>query len=60
VGLLKEIIHQLKNQYPSVHFQVIATGGLAGVIHKEVPELFDIVDKDLTLKGLKIIYDYQK
>ncbi len=60
VGLLKEIIQQLKNCFQNVDFKIIGTGGLCGIIHKEVPEIFDIVDKDLTLKGLKIIFDYQK
>lgn len=60
LGLLKEIINELKQVFKETKFQIIATGGLAGVIHKEVPDLFDIVDKDLTLKGLKIIFEYQK
>lgn len=60
VGLLKEIIKELKLRFSDTNFKVIGTGGLCGVIHKEVPTIFDIVDRDLTLKGLKVIYDYQK
>ena len=36
--------------------KVIATGGLASVVEKEVG-LFDAVDPDLTLVGLRIIYE---
>ena len=35
---------------------VIATGGLANVVEEEV-KLFDAIDPDLTLVGLRIIYD---
>ena len=36
--------------------KVIATGGLAGVVEKEL-DLFDAVDPDLTLTGLRLIYE---
>ena len=36
--------------------KVIATGGLAPIVSKEVG-LFDAVDHDLTLNGLKMIFD---
>jgi type III pantothenate kinase len=36
--------------------KVIATGGLTGVVEKEVG-LFDAVNPDLTLVGLRIIYE---
>ena len=35
--------------------KVIATGGLAGVVEKEL-DLFDAVDPNLTLTGLRLIY----
>lgn len=60
LGLLKEIINELRNVFKDTKFKIIGTGGLSTIIHKEVPELFNIVDLDLTLKGLKIIYEYQK
>ncbi len=56
VGLLREIIKEMKNSQPGAAFQTIATGGLSSLIHKESPELFDIVDPLLTLRGLKILY----
>jgi type III pantothenate kinase len=36
--------------------KVIATGGLAKILKSEV-NLFDVIDVDLTLKGLQIIFD---
>ena len=39
--------------------KVIATGGLAQVVEKEV-SLFDIIDPDLTLKGLQIVHELNK
>ena len=36
--------------------KVIATGGLAGVIEKEA-NVFDVVNPDLTLAGLRLIYE---
>jgi len=53
VARLKKEIHALGSQGP---VKVIATGGLAEVIAPET-EAVDIVDHQLTLKGLKLIYD---
>ena len=39
--------------------RVIATGGLAHLIEKEV-RLFDVVDRDLTLTGLRIIHELNR
>lgn len=36
--------------------KVVATGGLASLIESEI-ECFDVVNQDLTLAGLKMIYD---
>ncbi|MCH7787324.1 MAG: pantothenate kinase, partial [Chloroflexi bacterium] len=36
--------------------KIIATGGLATVVEKEV-NIFDVVDPDLTLTGLRLIYE---
>jgi type III pantothenate kinase len=38
---------------------VIATGGLANLIAKET-DVIDKVDSDLTLEGLKILYEKNK
>lgn len=60
IGLLKEIIFRLKENFPDTVFSVVGTGGYAGLIHKEAGNLFDYIDMDLTLKGLQIIFDYQR
>ncbi len=56
VGLLKEVINQFRKEHGNGEIKVIATGGLASLIHKEDTSLFDIVDPLLTLKGLRYIY----
>ncbi|MCB1139771.1 MAG: type III pantothenate kinase [Leptospiraceae bacterium] len=58
VGLLREIIQQFRNREPARKYRVIATGGLASLIHGEQPDLFDQVDGLLTLRGLQIIHEH--
>lgn len=53
-GLVEGLVKRLKNELGEA--QVIATGGLAEVI-APATDAIDIVDLQLTLKGLKIIYD---
>lgn len=55
VGLLRGIIGEIRKVNPHRSYLVVATGGLSRMIHDEVPGLFDIVDHDLTLKGLRLI-----
>jgi type III pantothenate kinase len=45
----------MKREVPGVK-KVIATGGLAALLARD-SEHIEEVDEDLTLKGLKIIYD---
>lgn len=56
VGLIREIIGELKKSHPEKSYRVVATGGLSSMIHRESPELFHDVDAFLTLRGLKVIY----
>jgi type III pantothenate kinase len=42
-----------------VHAKVAATGGLAELVGGEA-EIFDFINKDLTLEGLRIIYNRNK
>ena len=58
IGLLREIITQFRKREPQKSYKVIATGGLASLIHEESPDLFDEVDGLLTLKGLQIIHEH--
>ena len=60
LGLLKEIILRLRQRDTQRAYRVIATGGLCSLIHQEDPGLFDEIDSLITLRGLKIIYQYQR
>ncbi|MBS20055.1 MAG: pantothenate kinase [Chloroflexi bacterium] len=53
--LIKGMIKRFKEELDN-NAKIIATGGLADIISKEV-NLFDIIDHDLTLKGLQILYE---
>lgn len=55
LGLVDGILSRIKLEVPNVK-KVVATGGLAGLFADE-SEHIDEVDSELTLKGLKIIYD---
>ncbi|MBP1890876.1 type III pantothenate kinase [Clostridium moniliforme] len=62
IGQVEYIVKKMKkemlntcNEEPTV----IATGGLANLIAKETKEI-DIVDVDLTLEGLRLIYNKNK
>ena len=52
--LIKGMIKRFKEELDN-NAKIIATGGLADIISKE-ENLFDIIDHDLTLKGLQILY----
>jgi type III pantothenate kinase len=53
IKYFKEELHKQKDLKNAI---VILTGGYTD-IYKDKKEIFDIYDKDLTLKGLKIIFD---
>lgn len=53
-GLVQGLVDQLKRDNPEVQ-KVLATGGLARVLHPVVPAIHEVVD-DLTLHGLWCIY----
>ncbi len=57
-GLVKYIIQKLKEESGYSDMKVIATGGLSEIVlNVDNDKIIDIVDRSLTLKGLKIIYD---
>ncbi len=58
VHLIEGVLGQLKEEIPGA--VVISTGGFAGMIGRENPGLFDFIEEDLTVKGLKICYDRKK
>lgn len=55
LGQIEEIIRRIKLEIPKEP-KVIATGGLANKIAKD-SSLINHIDPDLTLKGLRLIYD---
>ena len=58
-GLVERIVSMVKKETGRPDTKVIATGGLGEFISKEV-SCIDIVDRKLTLEGLKMLYDMNK
>ena len=53
IGLVKEILSRIKSELDEPYY-IVATGGLSSVI-KELQSEFDLIDKDLTLEGIRQI-----
>ena len=58
-GLVEYIVKRIKKELNTTDVKTIATGGFSNIISKEI-EGIDVVDKLLTLKGLKYLYDLNK
>lgn len=58
-GLVDNIVGKIKKELGDETVKVIATGGLGEIIAKETKSI-DLVDRTLTLFGLKTIYDLNK
>lgn len=57
-GLVKHIVAHIKSEEGFGQAKVIATGGLSQlIIDADEDDTIDVVDRSLTLKGLKILYD---
>lgn len=56
-GLVKYIIEKLRGESGLANAKVVATGGLSQLVQTGGEKILDIVDRSLTLKGLKILYD---
>lgn len=54
-GLVNNIVKKMKKELKNPNVKVVATGGLGELIAKE-SEVIDLVDRTLTLDGLKEIY----
>ena len=55
-GLVEYIVKRIKKELKTNEVTTIATGGFSKIISSEI-SCIDIVDKLLTLKGLKYLYD---
>lgn len=59
IGQTEYIIEQVRRESGYDDMKVIATGGLGGIIYKETDKI-DVYDKELTLEGLRLIYEKNK
>ena len=59
VGQTEYIVKKLKAETAMENIKVVATGGLGKIISDET-DVIDIYDSNLTLEGLRIIYEYNK
>lgn len=58
-GLVDNIVGKIKRELGDENVKVVATGGLGEIIAKETKSI-EVVDRTLTLFGLKVIYDLNK
>jgi type III pantothenate kinase len=58
-GLVKGIIEDIKAESGFINAKVIATGGMSQLLNQE-GKIIDTVDRALSLKGLKILYELNK
>ena len=56
-GIIKRIIKELKLN--KSEYIIIGTGGFAEIINNQIP-IFDKIDQNLTLDGMRIIYNLNK
>lgn len=59
-GLVKYIAEKIKAEAGFDECKVIATGGLSELITSVDSQVIDVIDRYLTLKGLKLIYNMNK
>ncbi len=57
IGEAQYIIERIRTHFDLPNMKVIATGGLAKVIHEGKPGIFDVYDPVLALQGLRLIYE---
>ena len=58
IGQVEYIVKKIKEEYGE-NLKVISTGGLGKILYHQTA-CIDVYDRELTFKGLKIIYDKNK
>lgn len=58
VGLVKHMLEAIREEV-GPQYIAIATGGLSSILHP-LKDTFDVINRNLTLEGLRIIGDYVK
>ena len=59
IGQTEYIVNKIKEESGYTNAKVVATGGLGKMIAAET-DVIDVYDSQLTLKGLRIIYEKNK
>ncbi len=60
VGLVKNITTEIKKELNDPNALVVATGGMSELIANSDKNIIDVIDRDLTLNGLRLIYEMNK
>lgn len=60
IGLVENITRLMKKELNCNEALVIATGGMSEMMANSDRKVIDIIDRDLTLKGLRLIYEMNK
>lgn len=58
-GLVEKLVYKMKKELNTDDVVVVATGGLSEIIASETP-CIDVIDRKLTLEGLRILYNVNK
>lgn len=58
-GLVEYIVNKIKREPGFGSAKVVATGGMSQLVTQN-SDVIDVVDRALSLKGLKMLYDYNK
>ena len=59
IGQVEYIVNRIRRESGYTQAKVVASGGLGNIIAKET-KIIDVYDPQLTLKGLRIIYEKNK
>lgn len=56
-GLVKGMIQSIKEELPNEVFKIVATGGLSSIL-VNIKDSFDVLDRNLTLEGIRLITEH--